>query len=152
MNTVQPHIAIRRAAAGDADTVSSLANQLWPHCKPETLRDEYADLLLSEDCAVFLAEAGSQAAAFAQCQLRRDYVEGSGSSPVGYLEAVYVEEPFRRRGIAKALVQQCEQWAGAKGCWEFASDCELTNEQSLRFHLGAGFREANRVICFIKKL
>lgn len=38
------------------------------------------------------------------------------------------------------------------GCREFASDCELTNEESLRFHLGTGFTEANRIICFTKPL
>ena len=34
----------------------------------------------------------------------------------------------------------------------FASDCELGNGESLRFHLAMGFREANRVICFTKEL
>ena len=46
---------------------------------------------------------------------------------------------------------QCEQWAREKGCAEFASDCELTNTASLRFHLGVGFREENRIICFKKR-
>lgn len=35
---------------------------------------------------------------------------------------------------------------------EFASDCELTNKDSLRFHRGLGFTEANRIICFTKKI
>lgn len=30
-----------------------------------------------------------------------------------------------------------------KGCSEFASDCELTNIESLDFHLNLGFEEAN---------
>ena len=38
------------------------------------------------------------------------------------------------------------------GCSEFASDCELSNEASLAFHLKMGFAEANRVICFAKTL
>ena len=59
---------------------------------------------------------------------------------------------FRRRGIAKALLTACEQWAREKGCREFASDCELSNDQSLSFHLRSGFREANRIICFVKAL
>ena len=37
-------------------------------------------------------------------------------------------------------------------CSEFAGDCELHNLRSLQFHLKLGFREANRVICFAKKL
>ena len=89
---------------------------------------------------------------FAQCQLRRDYVEGTETSPVGYLEGIYVVEECRKKGIAGALLDACESWAREKGCAEFASDCELENAQSLRFHLSMGFEEANRIICFTKKL
>ena len=42
--------------------------------------------------------------------------------------------------------------AKEKGCTEFASDCELDNAESLRFHLALGFMEANRIICFRKEL
>lgn len=38
------------------------------------------------------------------------------------------------------------------GGLEFASDCELDNEDSLKFHLKMGFVEANRIICFTKRL
>lgn len=41
---------------------------------------------------------------------------------------------------------------GGCGCTEPASDCELDNDESLAFHLSAGFSEANRVICFAKRL
>ena len=89
---------------------------------------------------------------FAQCQLRHDYVEGTESSPVGYLEGIYVAEEYRKHGIARELLSVCETWAKGKGCAEFASDCELENTQSLQFHLNVGFEEANRIICFTKKL
>ena len=116
-----------------------------------------------EDGMLFLAYDGENAIGFAQCQLRRDYVEGTNSSPVGYLEGtnsspvgylegIYVAEGYRKRGIARELLSACEKWAKEKGCWEFASDCELTNTQSLQFHLNVGFEEANRIICFTKKL
>ena len=62
------------------------------------------------------------------------------------------EEPYRKQGCAKQLLTCCEQWAKEKSCTEFASDCELYNEISRQFHLGAGFREANRIICFVKKI
>ena len=50
------------------------------------------------------------------------------------------------------LVIACENCAREQGCREFASDCELDNADSLRFHLASGFEEANRIICFTKKL
>ena len=92
------------------------------------------------------------AVAFAHCSLRFDYVEGTSSSPVGYLEGIYVEPDFRKQDIAKQLVNTCENWAKEKGCMEFASDCDLPNEDSYKFHLKIGFKEANRNIHFTKEL
>ncbi len=89
---------------------------------------------------------------FAHCSLRHDYVEGTDSSPVGYLEGIFVLEEYRRCGIAKALLAACEAWAKNLGCLEFASDCELTNQTSLFFHEKLGFAEANRIVCFCKTL
>ena len=54
--------------------------------------------------------------------------------------------------LEKELLTQCEYWAKSHGCCEFASDCELNNIGSLKFHLQLGFEEANRIICFKKKL
>jgi aminoglycoside 6'-N-acetyltransferase I len=101
---------------------------------------------------VFLYTEESRPVGFAQCQLRSDYVEGTKLSPVGYLEGIYVEPEYRRRGIARALLRRCEQWAQEKGCAEFASDCELDNRESITFHMHAGFSEANRIVCFAKWL
>ena len=98
-----------------------------------------------------MAETQGIPLGFAQCQLRTDYVEGTHTSPVGYLEGIYVAAHCRRHGHASALLAACEQWAAEMGCTEFASDCEIGNDVSLRFHLHAGFQEANRIICLTKK-
>ncbi len=143
---------IRRASIQDASIVAALACQLWPENPLEEMEDEFALLLSKEDAAIFLAEGEGEAIGFAQCQLRRDYVEGTGSSPVGYLEGIFVREEYRRKGIARQLLAECEAWAGDLGCTEFASDCELTNYDSFRFHLALGFLEANRIICFTKQI
>ena len=83
---------------------------------------------------------------FAQCGLRHDYVEGAYTSPVGYLEGIYVEPAFRRCGVAAELVRACEAWARARGCSEFASDTEAENVRSIHFHLMRRVQEANRVV------
>ena len=143
---------IRKAEIRDAKTVTELAVRHWPEHTVEELETEFCGLLADEGCAVFLFEQDGKTVGFAQCQLRHDYVEGTETSPVGYLEGVYVAEPYRNRRIASALLKACEDWARGMGCTEFASDCELANTDSLRFHLAAGFTEANRIICFTKKL
>ena len=142
---------IKRTEKSDLAQVALLMAELWPHHSVEEMLEEC--YLLSEgSCAFFLAEDDGTSAGFAQCQLRHDYVEGTEHSPVGYLEGIYVRESFRHRGVAKQLLSACENWAREQGCAEFASDCELDNGGSLAFHLSVGFEEANRIICFTKKL
>ena len=140
---------IRKAESADLGVLTDLALKLWPDHDREEMYEELSSLMAKPDAALFL---GENASGFAQCQLRYDYVEGTESSPVGYLEGIYVEENCRRKGLARELLAASENWAREQGCREFASDCELTNTQSLRFHLSLGFEEANRIICFAKKL
>ena len=143
---------IRKAEIPDLPELASLACRLWPDHGAAEMQAEYGEILAKPDAAFFLAYADEAPVGFAQCQLRRDYVEGTDSTPVGYLEGIYVADGFRKQGIATALLAACESWAREQGCAEFASDCELENTESLHFHLNVGFREANRIICFTKKL
>lgn len=143
---------IRRADIEDAEVLAVLALQMWTDGNLEELTEEFRKLMKNEDAVCFLKYIDDRPIAFAQCQLRHDYVEGTDSSPVGYLEGIFVTEEYRRRGFATELLAECEKWAKEKGCTEFASDCELDNVASLRFHAAMGFEEANRIICFKKEL
>ena len=142
----------KKAEAQDLPALAELGAQLWQEHTAAALAEEFSKTMLYKDAAFFLAYAGPISVGFAECQLRHDYVEGTESSPVGYLEGIFVSEEYRKSGIAKGLLSACEAWAKAQGCREFASDCELENTQSLHFHLHTGFTEANRIICFAKKL
>ena len=143
---------IRKATADDLPLLAALACRLWPEHPLDEMLTELAEIITEPDIAFFLACEEEKCLGFAQCQLRHDYVEGTESSPVGYLEGIYVVDGHRHQGIARALLATCERWARAQGCTEFASDCELTNTESLKFHLKVGFEEANRIICFTKKI
>lgn len=142
---------IRKATPADSMALATLASLMWEH-DPAELEPEFASLTSSSEAACFLAYQDEQPIGFAQCQLRHDYVEGCDTSPVGFLEGIYVEEAFRHGGVARSLLQACENWARGVGCTEFASDCELDNHTSLAWHLSAGFAEVNRTIWFAKKL
>jgi len=143
---------IRRARVEDAEVLADLAIQMWPAHALEDLTAEFRQLVRNDDAVCFIKYADDKPIAFAQCQLRHDYVEGTESSPVGYLEGVFVSEEYRKKGYAAQLLSECENWAKKKGCTEFASDCELNNIDSFRFHMALGFAEANRIICFRKEL
>lgn len=120
-----------------------MAILLWPKHEIKDLEIKIEKLMSDENKVFFIANKMSESTGFAFCGLRTDYVEGTNSSPVGYLEGVYVKSKCRRKGIAKKLVKSCEEWIKSKGCSEFASDCEIQNENSFQFHLKLGFKEMN---------
>ena len=143
---------IKRAKAEDAGELAKLAIQMWTDHHPEDLEKEFSRLAMNDEAACFIKFVDEKPIAFAQCQLRHDYVEGTKSSPVGYLEGIFVSDGYRTRGYAAELLSECERWAKEKGCTEFASDCEFDNADSIRFHISSGFEEVYQIICFRKDL
>lgn len=143
---------IRRATQADVQAVTALALELWPDHNKEEFAAEFSALLEKSDVCIALAVDVDKAVGFAQCGVRRDYVEGTDNSPVAYIEGVYVQKDYRMHGVARQLLWHCEQWARAQGLHEIASDCELVNDDSHAFHLHMGFEEANQIVCFVKKL
>lgn len=143
---------IRKAGIENSEEIAKLAVRVWTDNTVQDLIAEFSDIITEEDAQIFLKYHQDKPVGFAQCQLRYDYVEGTKTSPVGYLEGIFVEEEYRHNGYAKELLAECERWAREKGCKEFASDCEIDNDGSLGFHMALGFEEANRIICFTKKL
>lgn len=143
---------VQRADIKDCRILSQLAVQMWDGHTEEELENGFMEEMESGKTAFFIKYAFSQPVGFAQCGLRHDYVEGTETSPVGYLEGIFVEEEYRENGYAKEMLLACEKWAKDMGCTEFASDCELDNAGSYAFHMAMGFEETNRVICFKKNI
>lgn len=143
---------IRKATNCDSRVLAEMAIQMWDDNTMEGLETEFAETLKDERTAFLIKHINDLPIGFAQCGLRTDYVEGTESSPVGYLEGIFVKQEYRHNGYAKELLLSCEAWAKKMGCTEFASDCELSNAGSLQFHLAVGFEEANRIICFKKRI
>lgn len=142
---------IKKCRKDDCRALAELANRLWPAHSVSELENE-CRALIDKNTAFFIDYEDGAPAAFAQVSVRNDYVEGTDSSPVAYLEGIFVETRYRNRGIAKSLLNECEIWARQNGCRQLASDCELSNGTSYRFHLRCGFEEVNRIICFKKDL
>lgn len=143
---------IKAATKDDSTILAELAIQMWNEHSIQELTDDFSNILSGGNAQCFIKYIQNVPIGFAQCQLRYDYVEGTNSSPVGYLEGIFIKEAYQHKGYAKELLHACEKWAKEKGCTEFASDCELENTNSLHFHMAMGFHEANRIICFHKSL
>lgn len=143
---------VKKAEEKDLTIIAEMAAVLWDCHSVEELADEFAGIIEGGEAQIFVKYIQGVPIGFAQCGLRHDYVEGTDSSPVGYLEGIFVKKEYRRQGYAKELLSNCELWAKEQGCTEFASDCELSNGDSFEFHRNMEFEEANRIICFKKKL
>lgn len=143
---------IRKAEKSDLGTLVNLAVLLWNHSTIDTLLHEFSEMMTKKNMQFFLKFANNVVVGFAQCSLRYDYVEGTETTPVGYLEGIFIKEGFRNKGYARELLAACKAWAKDKGCKEFASDCAIDNIDSFHFHKAMNFTEANRIICFTKAL
>lgn len=143
---------IVKAEKQHIDELIFFAGQLWGNHNTKNLKKEFETKLSNKESVIFLYVCDDKIVAFSMCGLRHDYVEGCISSPVAYLEGIFVLPEYRRKGIGKQLVEACQKWGKQQGCEEFASDCEFTNKISQQFHNGCNFKESNRIVCFVKDL
>ncbi len=143
----------RRANGKDLDVVVEMGMLLWPNETKEQVAKAMRSSLTSPDHAVFVCDGDAGVAAgFTDISLRRDYVPGVTSYPVGYVEGIFVRRAFRRKGVATRLIQEGESWAREKGSEQMASDTWLWNTLSQEFHTRIGFSEAERTVFYVKRI
>ena len=135
---------VRPAAAADVPAWAAMRLRLWPDCEPEELQREPPLLGL-------VAEAEGRLIGFAEASVRT-YAEGAPPGPAAYLEGIWVEPEWRRRGVARSLLSAVEAWALGQGLSHLGSDALLDNEASHRWHAAAGFGEVERLVVFGKPL
>ena len=143
---------VQKARKEDLEILANLAVLMWNSHSVSELIAKFSNIISNGKSQFFLKYENDIPIGFAQCQLRYDYVEGTTTTPVGYLEGIFIKEDHRNKGYAKELLSACEAWAKENGCKEFASDCEINNIDSFQFHKAMNFTEANRIICFTKEL
>jgi aminoglycoside 6'-N-acetyltransferase I len=138
---------VHPASATDSGWLS-LRSRLWPDgTEAEHLR-YMADALARGHCVRLAFTPDGSAVGFVEASQRVDYVNGTSTSPVAFLEGLYVEPSARRKGLARALVAEVERWAAAQGCSELASDSPIDNVTAHAAHRALGFEETERVVYF----
>ena len=125
---------------------------LFPHETSENLAAGMRDFRARNDAEVFVvARSDESLSGFVEVGSRL-YADGCDSSPVGYIEAWFVDEDIRRLGLGRALLDAAEGWARQRGYTEMASDALLDNIVSHRAHERAGYAEVERVVQFRKPI
>lgn len=147
-------IRIRPGALSEPSGWLQLRQELWPDCPPQEHLAEIRQMLTQpERYGSWLAYGqDGTAVGLAEAALRHDYVNGTESSPVVFLEGIYVAPEQRRQGIAQRLIEQVAAWGRQQGCVELASDTSLDNLPSQNLHHALGFEETERVVYFKKRL
>ncbi len=145
-------ISVRLLTLEDGLSWSALRHLLWPDQSAEAHFAEIKEML-SEQGAVGYGGFASDGAliAFAEVSIRA-YANGCTSTPVPFLEGIFVAKLKRRQGIAGLLLAQIGRDLRGKGFVELCSDAEMHNTASHLAHRHWGFVETERVIYFRKPL
>lgn len=125
---------------------------LFPDISVEEDVAEMRATLERSDAAIFVLERPEGTLAGYVEAGERSIADGCLSSPVGYIEAWYVDPDVRRTGNGKALLQAAEDWAREQGYTEMASDALVDNDVSHRAHEQSGYIEVARVVTYRKSL
>jgi aminoglycoside 6'-N-acetyltransferase I len=144
---------IRPFRPEEYDTWLHFRDLLWPDSDLDELKAEQEEILEEADRQIALVAVtpDDELTGFIEVSLRK-WADGCSTHPVGYIEAWFVAEPYRRTGVGRQLVEAAEAWAMSKGCTEMGSDAETWNEVSFQAHTALGYKDVMRLVCFAKKL
>lgn len=145
--------SIITAEENHLEDILEMAMDLWKDAySKDEMRKFFQEAFISDKYKVLLFLSDNMTAGFIFLSIRTDYVEGSNSSSVGYIEGLYVKPRFRKSGAAKKLLFEGENWVKKKGCEQIGSDTWIENQTGIDFHIQSGFKEAGRLVTFIKTL
>ena len=145
-------MSIITADATNLKDLVDLSVLLFPDDSYDDLFTVYKDVITSEKETGLLYEKDGKYAGYMHLSVRSDYVNGTDTSPVVFVEAIYVLPEYRKHGIGREFIEYAERFAQEKGITQLASDCFIDNTMSEAFHKSCGFIEKERVICFVKNV
>lgn len=148
-------IEVRRATLADLERWAQMRHALWNEQEVAHHREDARATYLcgnADRMALIALDESKQVVGFAEAAVRRDYVDGCDTTPVAFLEGIFVEPSGRRRGAARMLSDASASWGRERGCAEYASNALLDNVDSHAFHASIGFVETERVVFFKRRI
>ena len=150
MTPFQIEVAERKHAVDWA----ALRAQLWLDASAAEHAAEVEAALADRSgrTTTFVAVGLERILGFVEASIRTDYVNGCDTTPVAFIEGLYVCPDSRDQGVARRLCEAVAAWGRELGCRELGSDADLDNSESHAFHLAIGLEETERVVFFRKRL
>lgn len=144
------NVIIRASDASDSQAVYELLliiAQLHKNGRPEMFPDlvskytvnEVKERLSKADNGVFVAEVDGSTVGYVFCEVIKE-----GTATTLYIDDLCVDPNYRRRGIARMLIDKAKEYAKQKNClflmlnvWEF-------NRSAVEFYESCGFETRTR--------
>lgn len=142
---------VRKVEKKDFTTWAQMRAHLWPDNSSLEHLKEIHEFHGQPTYQAWVAVSEEKIVGFVEASVR-PFANGCNSHPVAFLEGIWVEEPFRKKGFAAQMVRAVEGWALSKGISELGSDANLSNIFSHSRHRQWGFTETERVVYFRKSL
>ena len=145
-------VEIIRGSNENFEQLTELASALWPNTEKDLIKKDFVYTIGHLSHRVLLAKLDEEYIGFIHMSIRSGFVEGANTTPVGYVEGIYVKPDFRRKGVAKELYHAGLKWLKSKKCTEIGADIDINNDLCPDFYTGMGFKEVNRIISYINNI
>lgn len=141
---------IRKARMEDANTLDAMLTELIGY---ETrydsnldasyrVQDNYARMVEEAGCALLVTEAEGRIVGFLYGFVYQ--IPGMHRRPLALLDALFVSEPYRGRGIATALFSAFRRFTAEKCACRIELKVMSRNENALRFYEKLSFQECKK--------
>jgi ribosomal protein S18 acetylase RimI-like enzyme len=148
------HIATRRATASDASSVAPLFERYCVfyerHPAPGKARAFIEDRMRAGDSVILLAEVSVRDADPTPAGFVQLYPKWSSTTMQldWILNDLFVEPSFRRRGIARALMQAAAKFARAQGAANVTLKTQVTNTPAQALYESLGWVRDDEFITY----
>jgi GNAT superfamily N-acetyltransferase len=130
-------VAIRKICSDDLDALFDLVQRFATSFSPDRAAfDETARVLLAQK-DTWLAGAEASGRLVGYC-LGFEHLTFYANGRVGCIEEIMVAEPWRRRGVGRALTNGFEEWARSRG----ARLIGLSTRRAAPFYEALGYEES----------
>jgi GNAT superfamily N-acetyltransferase len=136
--TPEHRVTIRIAAQRDARAIAPLLGQLGYPTDADTVSARLERLTEHPDVQILVAELDDEVVGLAAYQVM-DLLERP--DPQCRITALVVDDRFRRRGVAYALLHTIEETAVDHGCFRLEVTTHAGRDDAVAFYRAAGFDE-----------
>jgi len=126
-------------------------------CVYESLSSDFHDnemslIIRKEDWhCLFIKDKKNEILGFVELS-SRNVVDGCLSSPVAYIEGLFIRKENRGQGLGSKSVETIKAWCKERGFTELGADTELANKRAQKFFNSVGFHETFRIVEFCTKI